>query len=91
MCRRQQSYSIALSKALVDGDVTDIAQGFQKVDEARRLSIFTVAYSFLFCDYKQPLISLGSGIKCPSSKEPYCVTGLGGYCFATRGSLVMLN
>ncbi|KAF8909296.1 Dos2-interacting transcription regulator of RNA-Pol-II-domain-containing protein [Gymnopilus junonius] len=39
--QRQQSYSISLSKALLNGDVTDIAQGFQKIDKASRLSIFT--------------------------------------------------
>ncbi|PPQ72316.1 hypothetical protein CVT26_007273, partial [Gymnopilus dilepis] len=39
--QRQQPYALSLSKALLDGDFTDIAQGFQKIDKTRRLFIFT--------------------------------------------------
>ncbi|KAF8817465.1 ARM repeat-containing protein [Phlegmacium glaucopus] len=38
---RQKSYSLGISKALIDGDVTDIAQGFQKIINHQKLSIFT--------------------------------------------------
>jgi DNA repair/transcription protein MET18/MMS19 len=40
--RRQESYSIGISKALIDGDVTGIAQGFQKIINQQKLSIFMV-------------------------------------------------
>jgi DNA repair/transcription protein MET18/MMS19 len=40
--RRQKSYSIGISKALIEGDVADIAQGFQKIVNHQKLSIFTV-------------------------------------------------
>lgn len=41
-CRKQHLYSIGLSKAIVDGDVSTIAEGFQKAAKSGRLSIFTV-------------------------------------------------
>ncbi|KAJ3516937.1 hypothetical protein NLJ89_g807 [Agrocybe chaxingu] len=37
---RQQSYSMGLSKAIMDGDTTDIAQDFQKKSSARKLDFF---------------------------------------------------
>ena len=40
--RRQKSYSIGISKALIEGDVRDIAQGFQKIINHQKLSVFTV-------------------------------------------------
>ena len=40
--RRQKSYSTGISKALIEGDVADIAQGFQKIVNHQNLSIFTV-------------------------------------------------
>jgi DNA repair/transcription protein MET18/MMS19 len=46
--RRQKSYSIGISKALIEGDVTDIAQGFQKIVNHQKLNIFTVTLFSLF-------------------------------------------
>ncbi|KAF8159570.1 Dos2-interacting transcription regulator of RNA-Pol-II-domain-containing protein [Crassisporium funariophilum] len=37
---KQQSYSVGLSKAIMDGDMSDIAQGFQKISNGRKFSIF---------------------------------------------------
>lgn len=45
--RRQKSYSIGISKALSEGDVRDIAQGFQKIINHQKLSIFTVTFTTL--------------------------------------------
>ncbi|KAF8967720.1 ARM repeat-containing protein [Flammula alnicola] len=39
--QRQRLYSLGLSKAVMNGDVTDIAHGFQKIAGTRKLSIFS--------------------------------------------------
>lgn len=40
--RKQHLYSIGISKALMEGDMTDIAQGFQKIINYQKFNIFTV-------------------------------------------------
>lgn len=82
--RRQQSYSISLSKAIIDGDMSSVSQGFQKAAESRNISLFRVS---AFRDLKAQLSckQIVLGEQHLSAKKPLSITGSGCHLFESRG------